>query len=347
MSGTSLDGLDIAYCEFQKKNNEWKFKLVASDTVPYSRKWIGLLTAAPDLGGEELLQLNEVYGDFMGKACHDFIRKNKIKHIDFIASHGHTIFHQPERKFTFQLGDGVALHEKTRIPVINDFRSLDVRKGGQGAPLVPAGDHHLFSRFDICLNLGGIANLSANKNGQRIAFDICFANMGLNYLAGKDNKKFDRGGKLSSGGLVNRAMLKQLNNCYKLWKREKPSLGREGFEKFIKAILDDDSIGLRDRLRTFSESICIQVEENIPGSSRKTKLLATGGGALNDFLIQLLQARLGKAVEVIVPDASIVNYKEAIVFAFLGVLRICNQTNVLKSVTGASSDSCAGTMIGF
>lgn len=347
MSGTSLDGLDIAYCEFQKTGTDWKFKLIAGDTIPYSKKWISQLIRAPHLTGEELLQLNEAYGDFLGKACNDFIRQNKIKDVDFIASHGHTVFHQPKKKFTFQLGDGVALHESTRIAVINDFRSLDVRKGGQGAPLVPVGDHYLFSRFDVCLNLGGIGNLSATKNGQRIAFDICFANMGLNYLAGKVNKKFDRGGKLSSKGKVNSSMLRQLNSRYKLWRREKPSLGREGFEKFIKPILDNESIALTDRLRTFSESICVQVKENILYSSGKIKLLVTGGGALNDFLIQLLKARLGGGVEVIVPDASIVNYKEAIVFAFLGVLRIGHQTNVLKSVTGASSDSCAGTMIGF
>ncbi|MEQ8362553.1 MAG: anhydro-N-acetylmuramic acid kinase [Cyclobacteriaceae bacterium] len=346
MSGTSLDGLDLVCCEFTLKNKKWNFKLKASETLRYSSKWRAHLSSAQNLDGDAFELLDIDFGFFIGNACNQFIKKNQLKGVQFIASHGHTIFHQPKKKFTFQLGNGNAIHHVTGLPVVNDFRSLDVLKGGEGAPLVPIGDHLLFSQFDVCLNLGGIANLSRVENGKRVAFDICFANMGLNYLAEKMNKTYDKGGKEAAKGKVDAKMLNQLGSQYRKWKKMRPSLGREDFEKFIQPILNHDSISLQDRLRTIVESISLEISSSISSKSN-IKLLATGGGAMNSFLMRCIQEKLGKKVAIIVPDAATINYKEAIVFALLGVLRVRNEVNVLKSVTGAPTDSSAGVMIGF
>ncbi|MFZ1808359.1 MAG: anhydro-N-acetylmuramic acid kinase [Cyclobacteriaceae bacterium] len=346
MSGTSLDGLDVVCCDFTLVDGRWEFKLRGSETLKYSSSWRTQLASAHLLGGEAIQLLDNDFGFFIGDACCKFIRKNKLKGVQFIASHGHTIFHQPKKKLTFQLGNGNAIHLATDLPVVNDFRSLDVLKGGEGAPLVPIGDHLLFSQFDVCLNLGGIANLSRMEKGKRVAFDVCFANMGLNYLTEKMNKAYDNGGKEASKGIVNKNLLSQLSQQYVKWKKSRPSLGREGFEKFIQPILDNDSISLQDRLRTMVESISHEISKSLPSKSN-IKLLATGGGAMNSFLIKCIQEKLGNKVGVIVPDSSTINYKEAIVFALLGVLRIRNEVNVLKSVTGAPTNSIAGVMIGF
>lgn len=345
MSGTSLDGLDMVCCEFLLKNKEWKFRIEASETLRYSSKWYTRLAEAHLLSGEALQLLDNDFGFFIGHACNKFIKKNTIKGVQFIASHGHTVFHQPKKRLTFQLGNGNAIHQKTGIPIVNDFRSLDVLKGGEGAPLVPIGDHLLFAEFDVCLNLGGIANLSRVEKEKRKAFDVCFANMGLNYLAKKLDMVYDKDGKEASKGKVNENMIVDLCKQYAQWRAVRPSLGREGFEKSIQPILNNEAISLQDRLRTVVESIAMEISNSLPKSN--IRMLVTGGGALNSFLIQCIQEKLGSKVKVIVPDTSVVNYKEAIVFALLGILRLRNEVNVLKSVTGAPTDSTAGVMIGF
>lgn len=347
MSGTSLDGLDIVCCEFSEKNKKWSFRLKASETVKYTTRWRNRLGKAHLLSGEDLQLLHNEFGFFIGRACNDFIKKNNLKGIHFISSHGHTVFHQPDKKFTFQLGNGFAIHGIAQLPVVNDFRTLDVINGGQGAPLVPIGDQLLFSQYDICLNLGGIANLSMITKGKRIAYDICFVNMGLNHLAKNLNKEFDNGGIQASKGNIDGKVLKQLEAQYTRWREGRPSLGREGFEKHIQPILDNESVSTQNRLRSFVESIALEISNSIPTNFRANKLLATGGGALNHFLIKTIKEKLKGRIEVIVPDLAIINYKEAIVFGFLGVLRTRNEINVLKSVTGAKADSSSGTMTGF
>ncbi|MBS1506435.1 MAG: anhydro-N-acetylmuramic acid kinase [Bacteroidetes bacterium] len=346
MSGTSLDGLDIAFCKFTRKKKKWEFEIKEAQTYSYTSDWKTKLANAHHLTGEALAHLHTQYGKLIGQLCNQFIRQHEIKTVDLIASHGHTIFHQPQHKFTFQLGDGNALHAATGLSVAFDFRSLDVALSGEGAPLVPIGDRLLFSDFEVCLNLGGIANLSMEVKGERNAFDICFCNMALNYLTAKIGKDFDKDGKLARQGSVNAGLLKNLEKIYSPLRGKRPSLGREGFEKEMQSLLDDESVSLNDRLRTVCESIAHQIAQAVPKSKKKTKILATGGGALNSFLIELLQARLSPHQEVVVPDKTLLNFKEALVFAFLGVLRLRNEINVLKSVTGASQNSCSGVLIG-
>lgn len=346
MSGTSLDGLDIACVELRVKKSAWSFKILAAETKKYSGPWLKRLSSAHELPPADLLALDVAYGKFLAQCCRQALKKWKPGVIDLIASHGHTIFHQPERGFTYQLGSGNALHAFTGIPVACDFRSMDVALGGEGAPLVPAGDRLLFHHYDVCLNLGGIANLSYERLGQREAFDICFANMGLNHLAGKADQLFDKNGRMAKSGSLNQSMLAQLNACYASFQRRRPSLGREGFELKVQPILDQEEIPLPDRFHTFTKSIALEIRKSIPRSAKALRLLATGGGAHNDFLIASIRKEVGPKVNVIVPDQSIVDFKEALVFALLGVLRLRGEVNCLKSVTGATKDSCSGVLVG-
>lgn len=345
MSGTSLDGIDVAFCDFEWGKKQWHFSIKVAETFNYSSKWKTKLSSAPSLSGEKLKQLHSEYGRFLGELINQFVKKNKIKKVDLISSHGHTIFHQPKNKFTFQLGDGNALHAVTGLPVAFDFRSLDVALGGEGAPLVPIGDQLLFADYDVCVNLGGIANLSLDVKGKRKAFDVCFCNMALNYLSGKQGKDFDENGNLSSQGSVNEKLLNALSKIYQESGNKKPSLAREGFENEFLPLLENDKIDLPDRLRTVCESIANEIAMAIPTAKKKPKLLTTGGGAHNDFLIGLLKQKLSKQVEVFIPNNTIIDFKEALVFAFLGVLRSRGEINVLKSVTGAKRDSCSGVLV--
>ncbi len=344
MSGTSLDGVDIAYCILRLQEGTWSFSIEATQTVKYSSSWKKKLSRAHLLDGSNLLELHFSYGKYLGLLVDAFIMKNRIKGVQYIASHGHTVFHQPEKGYTFQLGDGNAIHAASGIPVIYDFRSLDVKLGGQGAPLVPIGDKLLFGEYDACLNLGGIANLSLEVNRQRKAYDICFVNMGLNYLAGLNNLSFDKNGKLASDGKINPAMLKALQKGYEKLGKGRPSLSREIFEKQFLEIFNKE-IPLEDKLCTFTESIALEIAKGFP-SGKKLSVLCTGGGSFNSFLMYRLIEHCNNDVVLILPDEETVNFKEALIFALLGALRVRGEVNCLKSVTGARQDNCGGVLVG-
>jgi len=346
MSGTSMDGLDIAYCHFSKNDKVWKYSIKKAITLKYPASWIEKLSTAQSLGSEALVELDIAYGRFLGKACAAFVKQNKLK-VDFIASHGHTIFHQPKKGFTYQLGNGNALFAECGIPLICDFRSLDVIRGGEGAPLVPVGDRFLFGEYDVCLNLGGIANLSMDIKGKRVAFDVSFCNMGLNYLMAKTGKEFDEDGALSSTGKEHLGMLKELNKVYNTLRKRRPSLGREIFESRIKPILDTTGIRLKDKLYTYTSSCVKEIAQAILSSKKNGKVLCTGGGAFNSFFISRLLDYCGDDATLIIPEEAIIKFKEAMVFAFLGVLRVRGEVNCLQSVTGARKDSSTGILIGF
>lgn len=344
MSGTSLDGLDLALVEFTA-GKRWTFDLLKGATYAYDRKWEKILDTAHTLSGNDLIERHAAYGRYLGERCVSFLQKAKPDRIDLIASHGHTIFHQPEKGITFQLGDGAALHAVTGIPVVSDFRSLDVSLGGEGAPLVPLGDRLLFPSYDVCLNLGGIANLSMEVKGIRTAFDICFCNMALNYLMKEKGESFDRDGRQASQGAVNQVLLKEIQQAYRGVRKKRASLGREFFEKALKPLLNNRSIPHQDRLRTVCESVAFELKNALP-VGKKLQILATGGGALNRFLISSLRTHLNGNAMIVLPSREIIDYKEAIIFAFLGLLRIRNEINVLRSVTRARRDSSSGVISG-
>ena len=348
MSGTSLDGIDLALCSFQQKGKKWSFVTEGAITVPYTRKWNKILSEAHLSDAATLLSNHSLYGKFLGTLCKVFLNRGGYKNPDFISSHGHTIFHQPDAGFTFQLGNGSAIAAASGLPVISDFRNLDVQLGGQGAPLVPVGDKLLFHQYDVCVNLGGIANLSFDQKGKRLAWDICFVNMGLNFLAGKIGRSFDPGGKIAASGVTDPKLLNLLLGVASKMKGKNPSLAREHFEKFLipligKAVTPE---GVRNLLRTFTEYAAISVSKAIL-KAKGNHVLLTGGGAKNLFLVERIRFHCGAVVLVETGSEEIIDFKEAIIFAFLGVLKKEGLNNALRSVTGASSDSSGGVCTGF
>jgi anhydro-N-acetylmuramic acid kinase len=344
MSGTSLDGLDIALCEFFPEGSSWQFKILDAITFPYPEKWMENLRNAQHLSATSLLTLHREYGEFLGMKVVEFLRDKSIKPF-LVASHGHTIFHQPQKKFTFQLGDGNSIAAGCGITSISDFRSMDVALGGQGAPLVPVGDELLFGKYDMCLNLGGFANISFRAGDKRIAFDICPVNFVLNLLAVSQGKEFDFNGKIAASGQTDPHLLAKLN-ALDYYKTNHPkSLGREWVEKHVFSALEGAALSIGDKMRTFVEHIAVQCGKTInPVSKPGMQMLVTGGGAHNEYLIQ--QIAKNTNVKIVVPDKLTVDYKEALIFAFLGLLRYQGKNNCLASVTGASRD-CSGGVISF
>ena len=341
MSGTSLDGLDIAYCRFEFSANKWSEKIIKASTIKYPEVWKNKLSQAASLPAPDFMLLHNEYGRYCGHQVKKFLSKNHFTP-DFISSHGHTIFHQPEKQLTVQIGSGAALAAETGITTVSDFRITDVALHGQGVLVVSIGDALLFADFDICLNIGGISNLSYQKKSQRIAYDVSPANMVLNYLARKAGKDYDDGGKMASTGKVSLPLLTMLDQL-DYYKIEPPkSLGREWIETAFLALLDSmPEISLEDKLRTCTEHIAGQIARQI-NAIKAGKVLVTGGGALNKFLMSRIKQQC--KVDIVIPGKETVEYKEALIFAFLGVLRMRNENNCLKSVTGAKKDNCGGTV---
>jgi anhydro-N-acetylmuramic acid kinase len=340
MSGTSLDGLDMALCRFEKTTGRWNCEVIAAETYPYSDELQARLAEATDLPAFDFVKLDADLAATMAAAIRAFLAKETVKP-DFIASHGHTTFHRPALGFTSQIGNGAIIASLTGFATVCDFRSRDVALGGQGAPLVPVGDELLFGRYDACLNLGGFSNISFRRDGRRIAFDVSPCNMALNYLAGLLGMPFDRDGETARSGRTDAGLLDTLNvlDYYRL--RGAKSLGKEWFEAVFRPCLDAAAISVPDKLRTLTEHIAAQIADASRGCTGET-MLVTGGGARNVFLTERLRALAGRTV--VVPDAQTVDFKEAIIFAFLGVLRMREETNCLRDVTGASADSCGGAV---
>lgn len=336
MSGTSLDGLDLVAAEFWQTNEKWNFKIVSAKTISYSQDWQNWLSNSPTLPGEKLIELHTKYGRFVGKEAKQFINETGFRP-DLIASHGHTVFHQPALGFTFQIGNGADIAAIAGITTVCDFRTGDVALGGQGAPLVPIGDKLLFSDYKYCLNLGGFANISFEENEKRIAFDICPVNFVLNHFAEKQGLQYDKNGELGRKGKVEIKLLEKLNQIDFYQKRPPKSLGREWVEQVFISVLNNFEIPDNDKLRTVYEHVALQIANSV---SEKGKILVTGGGAFNSFLIERFKSLTN--AEIVIPSNEIVNFKEALIFAFLGVLKITGQNNCLSSVTGAKKDHSSG-----
>ncbi len=336
MSGTSLDGMDLAAVRFSRSDRRWEFTVDAAETVPYSGEWSAKLSHAHALSGVELIELHHAYGRLTGREVNRFVERHRL-HPALIASHGHTIFHRPDKGYTFQLGSGAAIAAETETTTIADFRSGDVALGGQGAPLVPIGDQLLFPEYDYCLNLGGFANISYEEQGKRIAFDVCPVNFILNVLARELGYPYDCDGRLSRQGSVDIPLLDKLNQPDFYRQPPPKSLGREWVEECLFPIINSSGISANDKIRTVCEHIAMQVALATPHRGR---MLITGGGALNSFLMERFRARL--TGEITIPAREIIEFKEAIIFAFLGLLRFKGEVNCLASVTGARKNSSSG-----
>ena len=340
MSGTSLDGLDLAYCTFEI-NEPKNFSIVRAETLPYSIEWLELLKMAGRTSSLQLAKIHADYARMVADLVNKFIVKNKLPAPDILAFHGHTLFHRPDLGFTFQLGSGSVLAAQTGIDTVSDFRSGNVAIGGQGAPLVPIGDANLFGQYDACLNLGGFGNISYHRQKKLIAFDICPVNMALNEWASKKRLPYDKDGVLASKGKVHETTLDALNNLSFYKKIPPKSLGREWYEECFRPVLKIAALSVEDTLATICAHVGHQVANSFQDNSIKT-ILATGGGAHNRFLIKTIAANC--SAKLIVPESEITDFKEALTFAFLGLLRVQQKPNCLSSYSGSEHDHCAGTL---
>ena len=341
MSGSSMDGVDLAYCELHWDGKHWKHRILEAATFPYSNEFLPKLEQACSWYADRIKDLDRELGVFYGGLLNEFHRK--IRHRpDYIASHGHTILHEPDKGITLQAGNGRIMAQLTGITVINDFRSEDVAQGGQGAPLVPLGDHLLFSDFSGCLNLGGFANISCkNHKGDRIAYDLCPANMALNWVAGLEGKAYDRNGEMARSGKVHKGLLAKLNRLDFYGDPPPKSLGREWFLEHLLPLLQQSRLSVSDLMATVLEHIALQISTGINTAGIQS-LLITGGGALNLTLIERLQYYTRASL--VIPEEQLIHYKEALIFALLGILKIRNEINCLASVTGGREDISAGTI---
>lgn len=341
MSGTSLDGVDLAHLNFTVSDGQWRFEILECETVAYSDNWVSTLKNAVGFSESELQKLNTDYTELLSKIITDFIQKNNLQNIDAVCSHGHTILHQPQNGFTLQIGNLPEIARLIGQKVVCDFRVQDVEFGGQGAPLVPIGDRILFADYDYCLNLGGFSNVSFEKSGKRIAFDISAVNTVLNFYANQLGFDYDDKGKIAKSGTTDADLLMALNALDFYRKPYPKSLGFEYVKETILPLMEQHPMATQDKMRTFTEHIAIQIAKALP--QKKGTLLITGGGAYNEFLIQKIQSNLPQ-MQIVIPEKNILEFKEALIFGLLGVLKLRGETNVLASVTGANYDHSSGVI---
>jgi len=341
MSGSSLDGVDLACCEFSVGNNMWNYKIVAADTLSYPADLKAKLEQACFHSMDQIRDLDLQLGKFYGNLLNEFHGKYNLRPA-LISSHGHTILHEPHRGITLQAGSGKEIARKTGIKVVNDFRREDVAQGGQGAPLVPVGDRLLFHNYEGCLNLGGFANISYEGiQGKRIAFDLGPANMALNWIAGLNGSEYDRDGRMAKQGKVSESLITALNQLNYYSEPAPKSLGREWFLDNFLPLLKRQTLPIVDLMASSSEHIAVQIAKGI-NDAQIDSVLVTGGGALNQNLIERLKHHT--SAEIHIPDASLVHFKEALVFAFLGLLKMRKEINCLSSVTGGKNDLSVGVI---
>lgn len=340
MSGSSLDGLDLAYCRFFQRNALWTYEFICGKTFPFPHSLRISLEKARDLSAIQITELDATLGRWIGQEIKQWMNTEKLTP-DLISSHGHTIFHNPQASYTLQIGSGAHIASITQVKVINNFRISDVAKGGQGAPLVPIGELMLFHDHDAFINLGGIANISIIQNTTIRAWDIGPFNQVLNHIAGRAGKLFDENGKMASTGQVIEKWKTHLLEWAYFSQSSPKSLGNEQVHlEIIKKIPEENSA---DLAFTFCQVMSKIIAEEITSNQCKNVLI-TGGGAYHHFFISLLNFQLPGHIQITLPPKSLIEFKEAIIFAFLGLLRENNQINVLSTVTGATSDSCAGTI---
>ncbi len=346
MSGTSLDGLDICCCTFTRQDDRWTYSIDAAKGYCYPdelRKKLG--TTAQDMNAKEFVVFHSEYGRYLGKCVNEFIQEFLVRP-DIIASHGHTIFHEPHRQLMFQIGDGAAIAAETGISTVSDFRRLDIMLGGEGAPLVPIGDRLLFGDYGYCLNIGGFSNISFEEYGQRMAFDICPVNYVINYYCRIElERDFDSNGETARSGQICMPLLEELDGIEYYHTEGPKSLGREWVESNIYPLMARYTISIEDKLRTYYEHVARQVAHVVqahPQAAGRDTMLVTGGGAFNSFLIEriadLCRCRLS------IPERNLIEYKEAVIFAFLGTLYMAGESGCLSSVTGASKDNIGGML---
>ncbi len=348
MSGSSMDGLDIAYCTIEETGGKWSYQILQAECIPFDDNWIETLKRITTCTASELLLAHTAFGHWMGKVINDFIERHQLEHkVHLIASHGHTVFHEPKQRMTFQMGDGAAIAAITKLPVVSDLRNMDIALGGQGAPIVPIGEKLFWQPYHYFLNLGGICNMTIATHDQHIAFDVCPANRVLNMLAAELGKPFDNNGEEAAKGMLNKELLDELN-ALDYYKQPYPkSLSNQFGIETLYGIIQNVEIPVQDKLHTLCVHIAQQVCHAIKefADQETSDILVTGGGALNSFLTRQIQKELDAlSVHVVIPENELVEYKEALVMALIGVLRWREEENVMASATGAVRNSVGGAL---
>tara|TARA_B100002052_G_scaffold2106_1_gene2031 strand:- start:39 stop:1085 length:1047 start_codon:yes stop_codon:yes gene_type:complete len=335
MSGTSLDGLDLCHVIFNLENLS-DFKIANSTTISYPKK---ISEKLHNIVKKNINQINKIdieYGTFIGESINKFISSFNLNDIDLISSHGHTVFHQPDVGKTLQIGNGMIINKITGIRTVNNFRQQDVKLGGQGAPLVPIGDKLLFKKYKYCLNLGGFVNISIKKSKKIFAYDICPLNTVLNFYSKKIGHEYDYNGNFSKTGIINNNLFNELNELSYYFEKHPKSLGIEFVLGEVFPIIDKYKLSEIDVLATYIKHAAYQISKNILDNE---KVLISGGGSFNKTLIKSLK---NYGINISLPNKLIINYKESLIFALLGYLRLNNEINCLKSVTGATRDHSSG-----
>ncbi len=376
MSGSSLDGLDLCYAHFQETSGKWSYEIKKADCYAYSPDWVNRLQQATELNAKDYMVLHVEYGHYLGELVNRFLEGNGLAYqVQLIGSHGHTTFHIPSQKMTAQLGDGASLAAETGINTVSDLRAMDLALGGQGAPIVPIGERMLLGDYEYFLNLGGIANISANleilpgsvarsnytaeSNATiaapiTIAFDVCPANRVLNLLSNEIGKEYDDKGQVAQSGKVHQELLAQLNQLEYYQLDFPKSLANDFGTDVVYPLIKKSGCSTADGMRTMVEHILYQIKTSIQklennhaghAGSKPKQLVATGGGVFNDFLVKRLSEDLEKEnIKVVIPEENVIKYKEALIMGLMAVLRWREENNVFSSVTGARRDSIGGAV---
>ncbi len=348
MSGTSLDGVDLSYCRyFKQAEGKWQFELIAAKTYSYPENLINNIKALISNYTDAHDNLDKTLGAFYANLLQQFVEEYAINQLDFFANHGQTVYHNPAIQKTVQLGCGETIAEQTGIRTINNFRVNDVSLGGQGAPLVPIGDWHFFNSYRYCINLGGIANITIQTPDKVFAaFDICPCNVLLNHYAQQLNLAYDANGDIARKGQLQPTLLEKLNALPYYAEQAPKSLHAQFCLDTFVPIIDAYHLSTEDMLHTLCYHYADQIAKAIESSATHSddELLLSGGGAFNSFLCEQIQSKTTTTIHI--PDKNIIEFKEAIVFGLLGVLKLENEVNCLKVVTGASEDNIGGEVFG-
>lgn len=343
MTGTSLDAIDLAYCRFEEQNDSYVWVCLLAESIEIEARWRDRLMALPQQTAEIYAKTHVYLAHYLGKNIANFIHKHQLRP-QFVAVHGQTIFHQPHKNFTAQIGDGETLVSYLQCPLVCNFRNKDVALGGEGAPLVPLGEKYLFPDTRLFLNLGGFANVSYGQQ----AFDIAPCNLVLNALlrAFNPDADYDRGGQIARAGKLLPELLAALNALPYYRQKAPKSLGSEWVEQQLFPIFAAYKPELADGLHTFCEHLAQQTAASVEQLGvQHEQLLITGGGRHHDYLMERLGHHL-EPLHISIAETSdeLVDFKEAIIFAFLGLRALTGKPNTLKSVTGARQDAVCGSV---
>jgi len=354
MSGSSLDGIDFALCRFactdEKHHPVSQWEIIEAETFELSVFWEERLKKAYLASAKELWLAHVTFGKYIGDLANTFLKRTSIEP-DFISSHGHTVFHEPQNHMTLQIGHGAAIAGTTGYPTICDFRSTDVALNGQGAPMIPIAESLLFSEYPLCLNIGGIVNVSARVDHHYIAFDVSPANQVLNKLASMSGQAYDQDGLTARKGVLQPELITALNRLEYFNSPYPKSLDNNWIMKELWPIIKSFDYSPEDKLNTFCNFIAERISQELKLVCQREntdfhgkKMLVTGGGAYNQYLMECIAeiCRNENGILVTIPSKQIIEFKEALLLALAGLLRVRNIPNMMKTVTGASVDNIGG-----